>query len=60
VSNLRNLATVYNKTKGHYGFEHNGILYLTEYSDDITMNNLQNVLQDTITGKDSKGNDYVF
>jgi hypothetical protein len=43
-SNLLNLATAYNKTKGHYGFVHNGVLYLTEYNEGIILNNPPNTL----------------
>lgn len=58
--NLLNLATAYNKTKDHYGFVHNGVLYLTEYNEDIILKDPPNILQNTIKGEDSKGNECIF
>ena len=60
ITNLRNLASVYNRTQGHYGFEHNGRLYLTEYSDNVEIRNIPNTLQESLYGVDTNGNEYTF
>lgn len=60
ITNLKNLATEYNKIAGNYGFVYNGVLYLSTYDSDITIDSVPNTLVDKLTGKDSSGNEYTF
>jgi len=60
ITNLKNLASDYNRTPGHYGFVHNGILYLTEFDSSVTISSVPTTLEPELIGKDTSGNEYKF